>query len=217
MTTLITVTNNYFQDLASYIEAMGLPKNTKLKKDRLYVEIESYNRLASAEIERLRIIELTELLAVEKALNEAMSLPVNVVEVTEENSFDDLFANWQQAKEEKKAGKAKAKAEKTVSIVAEWTLGDEENCKIFPELKGIGKAQFVYALRQRHSTAVLAEKLGISPRDVARKYNACCIYNEIESVRNALTASWGKFEGKIGILSIARNSEAYLTQLTAQL
>ena len=194
MTTLITVTNNYFQDLATYINAAGLPKNTKLKKAALYEEIETYNR-----------VEAEELAAVQAELNAVMpQFPSNTVEVTEDNSFDNLYANWQQAKTDKAV-----KKEKLVQAEPEWTAADDFEISKFQGMKDrTGRALIVHHLRQTHSAKTIAAKAGISDRDVARKTNAVNIYHASERMRqivNILTP-WGRFETAIGIMSMTKNS-----------
>lgn len=192
---MITITNNYFQDLATYIDAAGLPKNTKLKKAALYEEIETYNR-----------VEAEELAAVQADLNAATfeQIPTNVVELTEANSFDDLYANWQQAKTQKAA-----KKEKPVQVESEWTAADDFEISNFQGMKDrTGRALIIHHLRQTHSAKTIAAKAGISDRDVARKTNAVNIYHASERMRqivNILTP-WGRYETAIGIMSMTKNS-----------
>jgi hypothetical protein len=203
----ITVTNNYFADQAAYIKAAGLPKNTKFKKADLYDEIASWNRVcADAAIEEPETYQ-QELARVQADLNAATfdEIPTNVVEITADNSFDELFANWEQAKTEKTMPKpAAAKA-----IALEWTKADDFEISKFKETKDrTARALIIHHLRQTHSAKTIALKAGISDRDVARKTNAVNIYHASERMRqivNMLTP-WGRFETAIGIVSASKNS-----------
>lgn len=197
MTATIPVTNNYFQDLAAYISAAGLPNNFKLKKAALYAEIEQWNQFQAQ-------WDASEPPATTEVVEESM--PSNVVEVTTDNSFDDLFANWQQAKVEKAVAKT-TKSTKAKTADPEWDeLADRLAADFAITKERSARATIVYELRQKYSTKAIATKLGISDRDVTRKANAVDIFHNCERMRSIVSTliPWGRFESNIGILSPSR-------------
>jgi hypothetical protein len=202
MTAIITVTNNYFADQAAFIAAAGLPKNTKYKKADLYAEIETWNRMqAEWDASEPETVE-----RVQADLNAATfyDLPTNVVEVTKDKSFDDLFTDWQQAKTQKTAKPAAAKLD-----APEWTEADDFEVSKFKETKDrTSRALIIWHLRQTHSAKTIAAKAGISDRDVARKTNAVNIFHASERMGQIVNVSvpWGRFETAIGIMSLTKNS-----------
>jgi hypothetical protein len=179
MTATITVTNNYFQDQATFIAAAGLPKNTKYKKADLYAKIETWNRMQA------------EWDASEPAVEE---IPTNCVEITDTQNFDDLFANWEQTKAQK-VSKAKE-----ASIEAEWTSEDDRQVVMYLVADRQNQAAIVSQLRQKHTSQVVGKQLGIDRAEIRRKVNSIAMYESIPEIRSAIDSdiSWANFESRVG-------------------
>jgi hypothetical protein len=178
MTAIITVTNNYFADQAAFIAAAGLPKNTKFKKTDLYAEIETWNSVQS-----MSVVE---------------NLPTNVVEITEDNSFDDLFVNWEQQQQTK--SQPKAKKEK---VANEWSDEDNsiaKNLKL--ETDRQHKAKLIHDLVIKYGIADTVVRSELSQKSIRRAFHAWNIYSNSERLRDLHIQniiSWSIINDKIAI------------------
>jgi hypothetical protein len=186
----ITVTNKYFADQNTYIVAAGLPKNTKFKKADLYAEIETWNRVcADAAIEEPETYA-QELVRVQADLNAATfdEIPTNVVEITTDNGFDELFANWQQSKTEKATSKT--------NKVIEWTVEDIAIAQSIDAIEDpLLKASAIAELVDRYNMATVAIQSGINSKKVRRYYHAYKLISVSQKILNAYNdglISWNK-------------------------
>lgn len=213
----ITVTNNYFADQNTYIAAAGLPKNTKLKKADLYDEIETWNRVCAVTLDPVETVE-EELARVQADLNAATfdEIPTNVVEITTDNSFDELFANWEQAKAEKTTPKpAAAKPD-----APKWTAANDRLVADFHAIEDRAQqAMIVYELRQSHSVQAIVVKIeNIDRAQIRRKVNSVTMFHSIPEIRTAIEdgVSWANFENRVGKMSL-NNDRATLIALVERL
>lgn len=201
MTTIITVTNNYFADQAAFIAAAGLPKNTKFKKVDLYAEIETWNRMQADEPKTLEQ---------ELARIQADELPVNVVEVTEDNSFDELFSNWQQVKVQKKAKKVKAEVK-----FVEWTVEDIAIAQNINTIESeIEKAKIINQLVDRYNMATVATQTDMNAKKVRRYTHAFRLISASDKINQAYTQgliSWNK------IVTVIQKSSLTVAEQEARL